>query len=96
MQQINDYGLFSSGVLPDGNGGFTPCPCLMTEEEVIRFLRIPETSKAQNYNNVVVNLKRMQGLPSIHICRQPMYPRDAIMEWIQKKIDKEMRGRGVA
>ena len=28
--------------LPDGKGGFQPCPDLMTEEEVIRLLRIPE------------------------------------------------------
>ena len=27
-------------VLPDGNGGFTPCPELLTEEEAIRFLRL--------------------------------------------------------
>jgi len=96
MQKTNDYGLFFSDVLPDGNGGFTPCPCLMTEEEVIRFLRIPETSNAKDYKNVIDNLKRMQDLPCIHICRQPMYPRDAVMEWIRKKINKEMRGRGVA
>ncbi|MHC4226559.1 MAG: helix-turn-helix domain-containing protein [Planctomycetota bacterium] len=27
-------------VLPDGSGGFTPCPELLTEEEAIRFLRL--------------------------------------------------------
>jgi hypothetical protein len=27
-------------VLPDGNGGFTPCPELLTEEEAIRYLRL--------------------------------------------------------
>ena len=27
-------------VLPDGNGGFTPCPDLLTEGEAIRFLRL--------------------------------------------------------
>ena len=27
-------------VLPDGNGGFTPCPELLTESEAIRFLRL--------------------------------------------------------
>ena len=32
--------LTSHGVLPDGNGGFTPCPELMTEVELIQFLRI--------------------------------------------------------
>ena len=26
--------------LPDGNGGFTPCPELLTEEEAIRYLRL--------------------------------------------------------
>ena len=32
--------LMSPTVLPDGNGGFTPCPELLTEEEAIRFLRL--------------------------------------------------------
>ncbi len=27
-------------VLSDGNGGFTPCPELLTEDEDIRFLRL--------------------------------------------------------
>ncbi len=27
-------------ILPDGNGGFTPCPELLTENEAIRFLRL--------------------------------------------------------
>lgn len=27
-------------ILPDGNGGFTPCPQLLTEDEAIRFLRL--------------------------------------------------------
>ena len=32
--------LRSLAVLPDGNGGFTPCPELLTEEEAIRYLRL--------------------------------------------------------
>lgn len=27
-------------VLPDGKGGFTPCPELLTEDETIRYLRL--------------------------------------------------------
>ena len=27
-------------VLPDGNGGFTACPEVLTEEEAIRYLRL--------------------------------------------------------
>jgi hypothetical protein len=30
----------TTAVLPDGNGGFTPCPELLTESEAIRFLRL--------------------------------------------------------
>ena len=36
----NNQILISPAVLPDGNGGFTPCPELLTEDEVIRFLRL--------------------------------------------------------
>jgi len=32
--------LTTPAVLPDGNGGFTPCPELLTENEEIRFLRL--------------------------------------------------------
>jgi len=72
-------------VLPDGNGGFTPCPELLTEEELILFLRIPQISMARNYRNVIENLKRMHDLPRIHICGKPLYPREAINEWIKNK-----------
>ena len=34
--------LMLPAVLPDGNGGFTPCPELLTEDEAIRFLRLDE------------------------------------------------------
>lgn len=77
-------------VLPDSNGGYTPCPELLTEDDVIRLLRIPEVSKAGNYSNVIGNLKRMHDLPCIHICKQPLYPRDAVLKWIEEKMQKEM------
>ena len=32
--------LMTPTVLPDGNGGFTPCPELLTEDETIRYLRL--------------------------------------------------------
>ena len=31
-------------ILPDPDGGFGPCPTVMTEEELIRFLRIPRSA----------------------------------------------------
>ncbi len=65
---------------------------LMTEEELINFLRIPEISKAENYSHVIENLKRMHDLPCIHLCKIPLYPLAAVRCWIEEKVGKE-RGR---
>ncbi len=83
---INKSVVYAVGaVLPDGNGGWMPCPALLTEEELIQYLRIPEVSKAKDYGNVIAHLKRMHDLPCIHICRQPLYPLEAINNWIKNK-----------
>jgi hypothetical protein len=71
-------------VLPDGEGGFTPCPLLLTEAEVIRLLRIPEVSNAADRHNVIENLKRMRGLPRIHLCGKALYPLAAVTRWIDE------------
>jgi len=76
----------NNGVLSDGNGGFSHCPDLLIEDELIRFLRIPEISKAKNYRNVISNLKRFRGLPCVHVCHQPLYPREAIMKWVKEQL----------
>ena len=60
-------------------------PDLLTEEELIKFLRIPEVSRAADYHNVIENLKRMHGLPRIHICGKPLYPVGAIRKWVEEK-----------
>lgn len=60
-------------------------PDLMTEDELIVYLRIPEISKSKNHKNAVENLKRMHQLPRIHICGKPLYPREAIREWVRQK-----------
>ena len=64
-------------------------PELMTEQELVEFLRIPEVSKSEDYGNVIKNLKRMRGLPALHICRQPLYSREAIRHWIEQQTEKE-------
>ncbi len=78
-------GVTLAAVLPDGNGGFMPCPELLTEEELVRYLRIPEVSSAKDYHNVIENLKRMHDLPRIHVCGKPLYPREALKQWIQER-----------
>jgi len=72
-------------ILPSPDGEVLPCPTVMTEEELIRFLRIPEISNAKDHRNVVENLKRLRNLPRIHICNKTLYPKDAIQKWIEEE-----------
>ena len=65
-------------------------PELMTKEELIEYLRIPEVSRATDYNNVIENLRRMHGLPYIHLCGKPLYPLRAIQKWIIEKTEGEL------
>jgi hypothetical protein len=67
----------------------TPYPELMTEKELILFLRIPDISKAKDYGYVIENLKRMHDLPCVHICRKPLYPLKSVLEWIEQQCEKE-------
>jgi len=64
-------------------------PDLMTESELVEYLRIAEVSKAGNFKHVVANLKRMRDLPCLHLCRQPLYWLPAIRKWLQEQVEKE-------
>ena len=67
-------------------GGF---PDLMTEAELIQYLRIPEISNATDPHNVIENLKRMRDLPRLHLCNKVLYPLKAIKEWVEQKTSKD-------
>ena len=73
-------------VLPSTDGRFLPCPTVMTEDELIRFLRIPEISGAKNYRHVIENLKRAHGLPRIHLCGKTVYLTDSVKQWLQQHV----------
>ena len=66
-------------------------PELMIEAELIDFLRIPELSNAKNHSHVIENLKRMHDLPCIHICKKPLYPLNAVRNWVDVKLLKEQK-----
>jgi hypothetical protein len=76
----------STTILPSREGEFGLCPTVMTEEELIRFLRIPEISNAKSHRNVVENLKRTRGLPRIHLCGKTVYLTDAVKAWLENHI----------
>jgi hypothetical protein len=79
-----DYDL--PAILPNLRDGFTPCPTVMTEEELIHFLRIPEISNAGNRRHVIENLKRKHGLPRIHLCGRTVYLTDSVKQWLQGRV----------
>ena len=60
-------------------------PHLMTENDLIQFLRIPQLSTATDYHNVIKNLIRFRDLPRIQICNKLLFPKKAVLEWIDKE-----------
>ena len=77
-----------SAILPTPDGKFIPCPSVMTEEELIRLLRIPEISNAKSHQNVIENLKRTRGLPRIRLCGKTVYLTDAVKAWLENHITR--------
>jgi hypothetical protein len=73
-------------ILPNSDGTLLRCPTVMTEEELIRFLRIPEISGARNHRHVIENLKRNHRLPRIHLCGTTVYLADSIKQWLQQHV----------
>lgn len=73
-------------ILPGPTGEFLACPTVMTEEELIRFLRIPKTSNASNHRHVIENLKRRHGPPRIHLCGKTVYLTDSVKSWLEKHV----------
>ena len=76
----------SMAILTGLEGEFGLCPTVMTEEELIRFLRIPEISNARSHRNAIENLKRTRGLPRIHLCGKTVYLTDSIKAWLENLI----------
>ncbi len=74
------------GILLDSQGRCYPCPTIMTEEELVRFLRIPEISTARDHRHVIENLKRKHGLPRIHLCGKTVYLTDSVKQWLQRHV----------
>ena len=66
-------------------------PLLLTEDEVIALLRIPEVCNSSDPKNVIENLRRIHSLPCIHICRKPLYPLEAVRQWILEKAEIEQK-----
>ena len=65
-----------------------PVPDLLTEEQLVEFLHISEVTEAEDHHNVIKNLIRMRDLPRIQICKKLLFPKKAILEWIEQETIK--------
>jgi hypothetical protein len=63
----------------------TNLPDLLTIDEVSLVLRIPELSSSKDYHNVVKNLIRFRDLPRLQICNKLLFPKKAVLNWIEKE-----------
>ena len=61
-------------------------PDLLTEQELIEYLRMPEVSTSRNLKRSIQYLKSFKELPRINISRSTLYPLKAIREWIDKQV----------
>lgn len=83
---IAQHNLKPPAMLHNPDGEFLPCPTIMTEDELIRFLRIPAISSASDHPNVIENLKRKHGLPRIYLCGRAVYLTDSVKQWLQRHV----------
>ena len=74
-----------TATMPEEADAWQPVPQLMTQHELVRFLRIPEISAAKDQHNVIEHLKRYRNLPRIRLCNKTLYPLDAILKWIESE-----------
>ncbi len=61
-------------VLPDGNGGYTPCPEILTQEEAIRYLRL-DTVGHRNPLNTLRYYRSKHKLKAVRLGKGLFYTR---------------------
>ncbi len=81
MKGTNESSYHTVSYFGDG----TPVPDLMTEAQVTEYLRIPQISTSKDYHNVIKNLIRFRDLPRIQICKKLLFPKNAVLDWINKE-----------
>ena len=82
--------LMTPVVLPDGNGGFTPCPELLTEEEAIRFLRL-DGINAENPANTLRYYRKKGFLRATQVGKCIRYRRIELEKLLERLTDANPR-----
>jgi len=82
-----------SPVLPNGDGGWSPCPELLTEAEAIRYLRLD--IKGPRHPANTLKYYRDRGLlRAVRVGRNLRYPRrelEAMIDRLIKRTERSMK-----
>ena len=79
--------LIVAAVLPDGNGGYEPCPDLLTKDEAIRYLRL-DTLALKKPANTLRYYRNKGLLNPTPMSNRLFYTRNALNEFLEKITEK--------
>ena len=82
--------IMSAAVLPDGNGGYTPCPDLLTEDEAIRYLRL-DTINIKNRAATLERYRKDGLLRGVQISKKIFYKRTELERFVEGLMEKNPR-----
>ena len=71
-------------VIPNGEGGYEPCPFLLTEEQAIRYLRL-DTLKIKNPAKTLEYYRGKGHLKATRISNANFYTRESLDEFLANK-----------
>jgi hypothetical protein len=89
-EKSNNMSMALGEVMPDGQGGWEPVPSLMTEAEVIRFLRLD----AEDGSDPIQTLARYRNtgqLVAIKVGRRNRYRRQDVEDFLARKSQQKQR-----
>lgn len=75
--------------LPDGNNGFQPCPDVLTEEEVIRFLRLDLDDNNSDPAQTLKHYRDKGQLVAIRIGRRNRYRLEDLKIFLARKSEEK-------
>lgn len=74
-------------ILPDGNGSYTPCPEVLTEDEAIRYLRL-DSQKNTDPANTLRNYRDKGKLKATFIGKNLLYSRKELDRFVEVLTNK--------
>ena len=91
MGDSTNYTITAPVILPDGKGGFTPCPELLTESEACLYLRLDEDGSS-NPKRTLKYYRDKGQLIAIKVGKKNRYRRQDLENFLAQK-SEEKQGR---